>query len=433
MANRQKTISVTWHRPSRQFKKTIGKHRGRDGQLRPKTWYLGADERLAVERAIDLTAQWNTLKRSGVTAWPSEPRPLDGSQEEVVVEVGDLTVEDMANLYLGDILARAEVGQVSWSHYRTSVQRMEWVVRALGGKRRFSDVGERELRDATLFMAKRPLTRRRPHQTEPCRPMALASVKAIINLLRSLCVFAEETTEGGWRRPARFNRIVRLNLERMKTAADNERASPMRATDEITHFTNDELALIWRYASQRERLYLLLGLNCGFTSNEVSELRTYETCLGGDEPLVHRLRPKTGVEAKWSLWPESTSLLIREQAPDNPDRRVLLTSRGNALVSVTKTWRRDAIKQVWSPLVNKIDGVRPLGFRFLRKTAADAMKRIGGLEVSEMFLAHREPGLNKAYANRDWSRMHRALAEYRTTLPFLREAEEPTRHGAALT
>lgn len=431
MANKQKTISVTWHQPSKQFKKTIGKHRGRDGRIQPKTWYLGGDERLAVERAIELTAQWNTLKRSGVALWPTETQTPENTHEEIVVEVDALTVDDMANLYLGEILARAEIGQVSWSHYRTTMQRMQWVLRAIGGHRRFSEIGERELRDATLFLGKRPLTRLRPHQTQPCKPMSTVSVKAIINLMRSLCVFAEETTDGGWRRPARFNRIVKLKPERMATVADRRRAAPMVKTREVSHFTIEELSLIWKSASERERLYLLLGLNCGFTSNDISELRTFETRLEGDQPLIHRMRPKTGVEAKWSLWPETTAMLLKHHAPQNPDQRVVMTTRNNKLVSVTRSWRRDAINQVWLPLVKSTDGVRPLGFRFLRKTSADAMKRIGGLEVSEMFLAHQEPGLNKAYANRDWPRMHRALCEYRNTLTFLKQDEERTLNANA--
>jgi hypothetical protein len=34
----------------------------------------------------------------------------------------------------------------------------------------------------------------------------------------------------------------------------------------------------------------------------------------------------------------------------------------------------------------------------------------GGLEVSEMYLAHAEVGMNKHYAGRDWDKLETALA-----------------------
>lgn len=187
-----KTIKVAWHEPSGQFKKTIGKHHGRDGSLKPKTWYLGDDERRAIQRAMRLLSDWDSIKAAGGVCWPEDvSRPSKGrhADETEMVNVSDLTVSDIANLYLEDILVRAEAGQVSWAHYRSTQQRLDWVFEALGKQTRFHSIGEREIRDAVLFFAKRPLAKRRSGQKGARKPLSITSVQNCIGLFKAVCVY----------------------------------------------------------------------------------------------------------------------------------------------------------------------------------------------------------------------------------------------------
>jgi hypothetical protein len=224
-----------------------------------------------------------------------------------------------------------------------------------------------------------------------------------------------------WNKPKRFERLFRLRQRQMATAEERERAAMEVVSGEVATFTIEELSVLWAAAGNKVRLFMLLGLNCGFTSSEVSNLRTFEAFLDVEEPFVHRFRDKTGVEARWCLWPETVQFLRAFKADENGERRWLLTEYGNPLVEVTPRTRRDAVEQAWKALLQRIAPDRRLGIRFLRKTGADAIKRLGTLEESEMYLAHAEPGINKAYANRNWGRMWECLRQLRLQLPFLGE------------
>ena len=50
-----------------------------------------------------------------------------------------------------------------------------------------------------------------------------------------------------------------------------------------------------------------------------------------------------------------------------------------------------------------------LGFKHLRKTGADMIRKSGGLEVSEAYLAHSEKTLARVYSNRDFDKLAAAL------------------------
>ena len=63
---------------------------------------------------------------------------------------------------------------------------------------------------------------------------------------------------------------------------------------------------------------------------------------------------------------------------------------------------------VWQKLVKKA-GVTSLSFKYLRKTGADMIRKIGGRDVSEVYLAHSEPALSQAYTNRDFDKLSASL------------------------
>ena len=76
----------------------------------------------------------------------------------------------------------------------------------------------------------------------------------------------------------------------------------------------------------------------------------------------------------------------------------------------------------------------PLGFKFLRKTGADRIKKLGGLEVSEMYLSHAETnGMNRHYANRNWPQMHECLNLLREQLRPLCEVKVDPKSESAPT
>ncbi|GMV25141.1 MAG: hypothetical protein AMXMBFR58_11720 [Phycisphaerae bacterium] len=252
--------------------------------------------------------------------------------------------------------------------------------------------------------------------------MSVVTAKGCIMMVKALFVWLAEHDELGWERPRGFDSLFKLKTSRMKTPDEIARESEAVISGNVRTFTIPELCRLFRAATSRERLFLLLGLNCGFTSGEMSSLRTFEVLSEDGVSFIHKRRAKTGVEAKWRLWPETAALLRRHRAPANAGRNWLLTGAGNPLVEVGEHGRRDAVDRAWSGLWARAHPDRWLSYRFLRKTGANAIKRLGGLEESEMYLAHQEPGINKHYANRNWPKMWVCLEGYRAELPFLGSA-----------
>jgi hypothetical protein len=421
-----KSISVSWSVAQEQYRKYVGYQLGRNGKPQPKCWYLGEDEREAIRRAVELVAEWNRLKAAGATVWPLKAASGDASEnkraKDDFVDANSLTVGEVCSLYLDSYRRLAEAKQVSWAFVHSTEHRLGWVKRALGQHVRLASIGEREIQAAVLFMVRRPMARRRNHQTTEPRPLAIKTVVNCVRQMKAMLVWYFEMDGCTWNKPKRFEKLFRLRQRQMATAEERERAAMEVVSGEVATFTIDELSALWAAAGNKVRLFMLLGLNCGFTSSEISNLRTFEAFLDIEEPFVHRFRDKTGVEARWCLWPETALMLRALKADENGERRWLLTEYRNPLVEVTSKTRRDSVEQAWKALIRTIDPDRRLGFRFLRKTGADAIKRLATLEESEMYLAHAEPGINKAYANRNWSRMWECLRQLRQQLPFLGES-----------
>ncbi|MEO0511755.1 MAG: hypothetical protein AAF108_02520 [Planctomycetota bacterium] len=418
-----RTVKVSWSASHGQYRKYVGSQMGRSGTPRPKCWYLGGDEREAVRRAVELVAEWERLKRAGAESWPlmaaggaasDAHRPKDD-----FVDADCLTVGEVCDLYLDSYIREAEANQIAWSTVHSTGHRLEWVRESLGVHSKVASLGEREIHDAVLFLARRPVARRRMHQTEDPQPLSVTTVVNCVRQMKAVLTWYAEMDGCTWEKPKRFERLFRLRKRKMMTPGEREQAAKAVVSADVATFKVDELTALWGVASNRMRLYILLGLNCDFTSSEIANLRTFEVFLEVPEPYAHRFRDKTGVEARWALWPETVEVLCAQKTTLNVEKRWLLTSYGNPLVEVTRRTRRDAIEQAWKRMLSTSGIERRLGFRYLRKTGADAIKRMGSLEESEMYLSHAEPGINKVYANRNWDRMWACLQQLRAELPLL--------------
>jgi integrase len=334
-----------------------------------------------------------------------------------------VTVLDLANLFLDELHRRGMASQVSWSHFRCTQNRLKRLCEYFGRRQPLSEIGKEHLVRAVMHFASRPASQDRPYQRQPKgSPISIASAKGVISQLKALFAWAADHDQLQWERPRGFERIFKLKRNGLLTAAERQQEAKELVTGEVRVFSPEELGHIYHSATSRERVFMLLGLNCGFTSGEISSLRRFEVFLDDPTPYIHKRRSKTGVEARWTLWPETAALLRKHRAKANEELRWLLTLADGPLVEVTEYCRRDSIDKHWVSLLKRAEIEQRLGFRFLRKTGANAIKRLGGLEESEMYLAHQEPGLNKHYANRNWDRMWACLEEFRSELPFLGSA-----------
>jgi site-specific recombinase XerD len=145
-------------------------------------------------------------------------------------------------------------------------------------------------------------------------------------------------------------------------------------------WTLDELITLYTYATDRDRLLILLGLNGGFAQSEVIHLAKTEIHLDAETPHVAFVRHKSCRPGGFALWPETVRALRwnesrrnRVESPDNP--WALLAESGQPLTGMR-------IANAWNKLLRRTQrhagSLRRLPFKYLRKTAAALIQQEGG-------------------------------------------------------
>ena len=290
-----------------------------------------------------------------------------------------------------------------------------------------SAIGYPQVRKLVAYYVGRPVTKKTGRK--------MAAVTAMNYVQAARRFFSYLADSGAWTPPASFEKCFGYKREKLFTDAE------LDARQTVQVFTLDELATLWQFAgSDHRRLYFLLALNCGFTQKEIGTLRHSHCHLDAAIPFISRRRNKTRVLGKWRLWPETVQLLKKLAAPPNPDGLALLNEDGNPLVWDNGSLKGDTIGHHHWPyhLKAALTGhdragrdpqfaastvrVRKLGFKHLRKTASDIVRRIDGKDVAETFLCHTDKTLSRLYNNRDFKRLSKALRKMRRRLQRLFDA-----------
>lgn len=198
-------------------------------------------------------------------------------------------------------------------------------------------------------------------------------------------------------------------------------------------FEDAEVKSILRAAKSRERLYILIAINCGFTQIDISNLRPTEVDL--EAGFITRKRSKTGdhesvPEVSRKLWPETLALL-REHASDDPIR-VLLNKLGRPLVEVTdsgeKVNRTDTIAKAMARLRKRMKRKAPITFKKFRATAASKLGEHPEFRpYCQYFLGH-SPGTvaDKHYVAPSQAQFDRATEWLREQ--FIKPGDQPTKN-----
>ena len=181
----------------------------------------------------------------------------------------------------------------------------------------------------------------------------------------------------------------------------------------VNRFSREEIHTLYSAASERTKMFMLLGLNCGMGQADISDLRVGEVAI--EESRIVRKRTKTGVHSEFALWPRTVEMLkLHGNLDGEPTDRVFLSKSGHPLVREyfvdDKFKRTDAIRSAFFRLMKKTKLPNHRGFYSLRKTAASEIEAIDPA-VTEMFLAHSEKGMKRHYAERDWNRLGSAIME----------------------
>jgi hypothetical protein len=57
-----------------------------------------------------------------------------------------------------------------------------------------------------------------------------------------------------------------------------------------------------------------------------------------------------------------------------------------------------------------------IGFKYLRKTAGDMIRKLSDSDTSSAFLSHADDIIERAYTNKDWEKLHAATDALRSQL-----------------
>ena len=275
-----------------------------------------------------------------------------------------------------------------------------------------------------------------------------ASVRHYIGELHRFFKWLHRSKSFTWRKPEDLDDIDR-------TVAPNTE-SIKRRIRKVETFQLEELRLLNRYATPIERLYLLLGLNCGFGTKEIATLTIGEIflhqALPADEQevfnftstsadsFVSLVRNKTTIVGKYLLFKQTVQLLewalARRLKMPNPtaDQPAILNSKGMQLDR--RSGNGNPSRQIPNTFIRLQDRIvaddnqiTRLPFKYLRKTAGDLIRRFSDGEVAGVFLLHGSPvktdKLSDIYTNRPFGKVYEAIRRVEEFLePVFAEARD---------
>jgi hypothetical protein len=168
----------------------------------------------------------------------------------------------------------------------------------------------------------------------------------------------------------------------------------------ITPYNADQLNTLLARATDRERLYVYLALNCGHTQVDIGNLKANEIIQHEGQWSIVRRRDKTShqndFESLHVLWPETYALLKKQMATPNKDGFALLNSEGKRLyINEVGTRKYDAISDSFEKLKER-SGVA-IAFKQFRKMGMTATERLGGTQPRRLYKAGTIDGGDKVY------------------------------------
>jgi DNA-directed RNA polymerase specialized sigma24 family protein len=276
--------------------------------------------------------------------------------------------------------------------------------------------------------------RQRPFKKDSTKPISKKSAENYIGELKRFLRWLHKCKDFDWRKPEDFDEI--------KTNVDAAPGDQQRKLVQVDTFSLDELRLLNEYATPLERVFLLLGINCGFGVAEIASLLVGEVVLfkgheqrhqeimgyptTNADSFIKRIRRKNSVYGEHILFPQTVEamqwVLERRRKHPNFDAEavLLLNDRGETYNRPTKgNHRNQQIPSRFADLLRRIRRDHPdfptLSFGKLRKTAGDLIRRFADGEIHAVFMCHGQPvatdNLTDVYSNRPFGKVFKAIRE----------------------
>lgn len=310
--------------------------------------------------------------------------------------------------FVDHIRLKYKEGDGTTLHGKAVLNRIDFLRRELGNdvKRSLDDVNLSFLDNWLMAWKNRPKTAK----GEMCSP---ETAKQVIKVIRYFVKWLHRSSDFSWTKPADYE-VTPVTIR--------ETPEELARSEKIVRYRTEELSTLWEYAGPRERVYMLLGLNCGFGKREVSTLRIDQIDL--EKGAIHRRRTKTGIWGLWKLWPETVAGLrwyLEEVRGDFDSPYVFVSDRGKPFAEKTKGGNPNmCVANAWDRLNKTVrkdfSDFRWLTFNKLRKTGASWMRRRYGKEIAEVYLSHGEWSEVDHYTDRRFQELRKALGRLRKCL-----------------
>lgn len=405
--------AVRWSAHNRQFFTRIGYRRSKSGRRQRAFFYLGKDLKAAIGKAAALKSEWRGLRRKGgnLTVWPLgsaiapspemaklTPEDINAAIEKYhhdadvdAVEAGEaeqkptLRIEQVRDQYLEYRKSKLGIGDgqgINEKSYNNEFRNLKNALAVVDQRMTINGLSYPEierLRDGIF---------RRVGKGE----LAKRTANSYWGEVRRMLDWAHRQPNVTYRHPEDVNVLFKARFKNV-TAVN------------IAEYDADQLKKLLETATDRQRLFIYLALNCGHYQVDIGNLRADEIIDYNGKTAIVRRRSKTAhqndFESMHILWDETAKLLKAQMAKRNAHGLALLSEKGTPIYRVAP--HCDIITDTYGVL-QKRAGVK-LPFKQFRKLGATAIQRIGGDEARRLYKAGTIDSGDKVYVREAWEKL----------------------------
>ena len=321
--------------------------------------------------------------------WLDQKDDLIAGRKPRQKESGGVTVRDLCNRFLNVKLQQKEAGEIrnqSWLDYKRTC---DLVIAKFGATRVVSDLASDDFEALRAKLAK---TR---------GPVALGN-----EIQRVRVLFKYGYDAGIIANPMRYGPTFKRPGKKVVRLARAEKGPKM--------FEPADLLRLIAEADVQLKAMIYLGINCGFGNSDVGTLPLKAVDLDSGWLVYHR--PKTGIDRRCALWPETVTAL-KEAIAKRPKAK---TKDAEPLLFVTKygaSWAKasfdNPVTKEFRKLLDKLELHRPgLGFYTLRhvfRTIADESRDQPAVNA---IMGHADGSMAAVYRERIADDRLKAVADY---------------------
>jgi len=271
-----------------------------------------------------------------------------------------ITVADLCNRFLTAKQQQLDSGELAPTTFRDYHRACQFVVGSFGKGRLVDDLASGDFEALRAELAK---------QYGPVR------LGTTVQMIRTAFRFAYDS--GMLDKPVRFGPMFKKPSKRTLRVERQKKGPKM--------FEAAEIRALLQAANQPLHAMILLGVNCGFGNHDCSTLP--QSAIDFERGWVDHPRPKTGIERRCPLWPE-TSSAMQDAISIRPKPRLAEHDRLVFLTRFGTTWTKtddNTLAKEFRKLLGKLKLHRPgLGFYALRHT----FETIAGESRDQVAVSH---------------------------------------------